>query len=523
MPETAEPDLDQHDLDHSAPVEKLSAAEERFERLRRTLGFVLAPAAFVFVWVYPFALERPAHRMAAIVAAVIVLWVCETLPMAVTAALGPVLAILFQIAPARQVLAPFADPVIFLFIGGFMLAEAMFVHGLDRRVAYTALSSRLVGTSAARALIVYGAVTTVISMWISNVATTAMMFPIGLAIVSHLTGHRAGRAEVAVAPAAVRRFALAMMLITAFGASVGGMATPVGTPPNLIGIGLIERVGGRHIGFFEWTAIGLPCTILLFGFIAALFAWTSARGLSLSSGGQAAVRQELAKLGRITAGERNVLIAFGLTVTFWVAPGIFAIAGQGDSAFAKLLERSVPEAVAAMLGATLLFVLPVSWPKRRFTLTWDQASHIEWGIILLYGGGLAIGELAFTTGLARAFGEAITSWSPAPSSFTLTALFTAVAVVLSETTSNTASANMIVPVVIAVSQAAGVDPLAPAIATTLGASLGFMMPISTPPNAIVYGSGLVPLTAMMRYGVLLDLVGYVVIVTAVTLLVPVLF
>jgi sodium-dependent dicarboxylate transporter 2/3/5 len=212
-----------------------------------------------------------------------------------------------------------------------------------------------------------------------------------------------------------------------------------------------------------------------------------------------------------------------LTVLLWVAPGVLAAAGRSDSSLATLLQASVPESVAAMLGATLLFVLPVNWAQRRFTLTWDQAIRIEWGIILLYGGGLAIGELAFSTGLARAFGEAVTSWSPAPTSLTLTALFTAVAILLSETTSNTASANMIVPVVLAVSQAAGVDPLAPAIATTLGASMGFMMPISTPPNAIVYGSGLVPLTAMMRYGILLDLAGYLVIVTLVTALVPILF
>src|SRR5262245_58251850 len=136
-------------LEREAPSEQLSDAEERFEHIRRTLGFFLAPAAFALVWIWPLALPQPAHRMAAIVAAVVVLWICETLPMAVTAALGPVLAIVLQIAPARQVLAPFADPVIFLFIGGFMLAEAMFVHGLDRRVAYTALGSRLVGTSAA--------------------------------------------------------------------------------------------------------------------------------------------------------------------------------------------------------------------------------------------------------------------------------------------------------------------------------------------------------------------------------------
>jgi sodium-dependent dicarboxylate transporter 2/3/5 len=512
------------------PVERLSDVEVRLERGRRTAGFVLAPLVFVTLLVAPLGVDAPAHRLAAILAAVIVLWVCESLPLAITAILGPILAVVLQVAPARQVFAAFADPVVFVFIGGFMLAEAMFVHRLDRRIAFAALASRFVGSSAARALVVYGAVTTFLSAWISNVATTAMMYPIGLAIAAHVVGS-GDRDDVAPAagggppasPPSARRFALGMMLITSFGASVGGLATPVGTPPNLIGIGLIERVGGRRITFLEWTALGLPAALILFAAVAALFVWTCGRGLQLSSGGRAVVAAELQRLGRLTRGERNVLIAFGVTVLLWVAPGLVAATGQGESAFARGLQASVPESVAAMLGATLLFLLPINWTTRQFTLTWDQAARIEWGIVLLYGGGLALGDLAFTTGLARAMGEGLTSWTPAPTTFALTVLFTAVAIVLSETTSNTASANMIVPVAIAVAKASGVDPLAPALAATLGASMGFMMPISTPPNAIIYGSGHVPLTAMMRYGIVLDLAGFVVIVALVTWLVPIVF
>jgi sodium-dependent dicarboxylate transporter 2/3/5 len=170
-----------------------------------------------------------------------------------------------------------------------------------------------------------------------------------------------------------------------------------------------------------------------------------------------------------------------------------------------------------MIGALLLFVLPVSWRARRFTLTWEQAVQIDWGIILLFGGGLAMGELAFSSGLADAMGRGITTWLPAHTTFSLTVLFTAVAIVMSEAASNTASANMIVPVAIAVTQAAGLDPLQPALGATLGASMGFMMPISTPPNAIVYSSGHIPITSMMRHGIVLDVAGFFVIVTLVTL------
>jgi solute carrier family 13 (sodium-dependent dicarboxylate transporter), member 2/3/5 len=313
-----------------------------------------------------------------------------------------------------------------------------------------------------------------------------------------------------------------LMLLTSFGASVGGMATPVGTPPNLIGIGMLERIAHVRISFFQWMALGVPIVVLLFGFLVVLFSST-ARGLRVGEGSGDLVREELRRLGPLSPAERNVLVAFAITVALWVAPGLFTIGGWDETAFARAYAKAMPEGIAAMVGAMLLFVLPVDWRARRFTITWDQAVRIDWGIVLLYGGGLAIGGLAFSTGLADALGRGITAWLPSHSSFVLTALFTATAIVLSEATSNTASANMIVPVAIAVAQAAGVRPVEPALGATLGASMGFMMPISTAPNAIVYSSGFIPITAMMRYGIALDVVAFVLIVAAVTLAGPVLF
>jgi sodium-dependent dicarboxylate transporter 2/3/5 len=200
----------------------------------------------------------------------------------------------------------------------------------------------------------------------------------------------------------------------------------------------------------------------------------------------------------------------------WLLPGVLTIVGLGGTAFARRYAVVVPESVAAVVGAVLLFVLPVSWRARRFTLTWEEAVRIDWGIILLFGGGLAMGELAFSTGLADAMGRGVASWLPSQSTVALTVLFTATAIVMSEAASNTASANMIVPVAIAVAQAAGVNPLQPALGATLGASMGFMMPISTPPNAIVYSSGYVPIGAMIRHGIALDIAGFVVIVALVS-------
>jgi sodium-dependent dicarboxylate transporter 2/3/5 len=211
-------------------------------------------------------------------------------------------------------------------------------------------------------------------------------------------------------------------------------------------------------------------------------------------------------------------MAFGLTVILRILPGIVAIAaGEGSAAY-RSLTRSAPEGVAALLGAMLLFILP---GNKGPAITWQDAVQIDWGVVLLYGGGFALGVLSFQTGLAEAMGRGLTGLLPLEGSLGLLVASVIVAVVLSETTSNTASANMVVPVVISVAHAAGLDPFEPALGATMAASLGFMLPVSTPCNAIVYGSGLIPLGQMMRHGLALDLVGIVVIVTLVHLLAPI--
>jgi sodium-dependent dicarboxylate transporter 2/3/5 len=495
-------------------VETYSPAEERFNARRRSVGLIVGPLALLGLLAAPLPVPDDAHRLAAILAMVIVFWVTEALPLPVTALMGPSLAVVLGVAPVRVTLAAFADPVVFVFMGGFMLAEAMFVHGVDRRIAYTGLSWRLVGSGPGRLLVVYGGITATLSMWMSNTATTAMMYPIGLSIAAHLA--RTGGAGA-------RQFALAAMLMTSFSASIGGMGTPVGSPPNLIGIGMLDQFAGVHISFFQWMAIGVPAALAMFGFLAVFFYLTGVRGVTISESSTDIIREELKKLGPVSRGQRNVLIAFGTTVVLWVFPGLLALAGLGQTAFGLAFSRAIPESIAALIGAFMLFLLPVDWRAGRFTLTWNEALNIDWGIILLYGGGLALGQLAFTTGLAEAMGKGITAWLPAPGTVSLTIAFTAMAILLSEATSNTAAANMIVPISIAVALSADVRPIEPALGATLGASMGFMMPVSTPPNAIIYSSGYVPITAMMRYGLALDVMGFLVISTLVLGLCPLIF
>jgi sodium-dependent dicarboxylate transporter 2/3/5 len=500
------------------PADAYTAAEERFNRRRRALGLVLGPVLFVALLAAPMMQATPApHRLAAILALVVVFWITEALPVPVTALLGPTLAVVLRVAPAKQALAPFGDPIIFLFIGSFILAQAMYTHGLDRRIAYTALASRWVGSSAGRIMVTYGAVSLALSMWISNTATAAMLLPIGVSIIAHI-----GR-NPAIDPRAFRRFSLALMLITAFGASIGGIATPIGTPPNLIGLGMLRSLAHTDISFFRWMGLGLPLSLAIFAVMATGFWAVGARRIVLADDSTELVREGLKALGRTTRGERNVLLAFGVTVTLWILPGLLAIAGVGGSAFARGYHAAVPEAIAALTGAILLFLLPVDWRERRFTITWDQAVRIDWGTILLFGGGLSLGTLAFSTGLAESMGRGITAWLPSHTPLAFTMLFTALGILMSETTSNTAAASMIVPIVIAVCEAAGVRPVEPALGATLGASMAFMLPVSTPPNAIVYSSGHVPITAMISHGVWLDVVAFVLIVVSVSILGPVLF
>jgi len=494
--------------------EATSAAEAHFEALRQRAGFVLAPVVFLAMWWGPWDLPLPAHRLAAVLATVVVLWLTEAIPMAMTAFLGIAAAVALGVAPATEAFAPFADPLVFLFIGTFILAQAIYFHGLDRRFAFTILGLPAVGEHPGRILAAYAGVACCISMWISNTATTAMMFPIGISLLSFLESDPERRRMLPW-------FGTALLLSNSFASSIGGLATPVGTPPNLIGLGFMRRELGVEIPFFSWMMIGLPVALALTAFVIADLGRSAMRGATPLRGLATLVARERQGLGPWTRGQRNTLIAFSTTVFLWVLPGVVALVLGQDHPLYRQLVTSLPESVVALVGAGLLFVLPVDLHKHEFTLPWSEAVKIDWWIVFLYGGGIALGTLTFKTGLAQHMGDGLTTLLGVRSEFALLALSTALATVLSETTSNTASANMVVPVVIAFARSAGIDPILPAVGATIGASLGFMLPVSTPCNAIVYGSGRIPLTRMLRHGIVLDIAGVIIIIAVVSLLGPV--
>lgn len=517
-------------LPDGEPVGSLSPAEAAFERGRQLAGVVLAPAAFAIAWLTTGDLGPEGQALSAVLAAVVALWICETLPLPVTALVGAMLCVVLGVAPARQVFGYFADPIVFLFIGSFMLARAMSVHGVDRRIALSFLSVHWISDRPARLLAGLGLVTAALSMWVSNTATTAMMLPIALGLLGAL--HQA-RAAGGAAGGRGSPFATGLMLMVAYAASIGGIGTPVGSPPNLIGIGLIRNSTGIEISFFTWMALAVPIlgvmAIVLFALLHRLHpaaprasAGASRADAELGAEMRTHVERERARLGPWTRGQINTLIAFGVAVTLWVLPGVLAALGQEESAAGEWLRTRMPEALVALFAAVLLFVLPVRLRTGEFTLTWSDAVRIDWGTILLFGGGLALGSLMFETGVAQAVGEGLAGQLGASSLWRLTFAAIAIGIVLSETTSNTAAANMVIPVVIAIAQAADLNPVPPALGACLGASFGFMLPVSTPPNAIVYGSGLVPIPKMMRAGILFDLLGLFVIWIGLRIMCPLL-
>lgn len=477
--------------------------EDRSTVRPRVVAGVAAAALLVALLPVP-GLEPRAHGTLTLLVAAAGLWITEAVPIAWTALLIPVLAVLLGIADTKTAFAGFGDPILFLFFGTFLLTTAAFDHGLQARLTHAVLDRESMRRDPTKLLWAVAILGVAISMWVNNTATTALLLPLALTAVG-----RAGP-----------RMVTGILLMTAYAPSLGGIATPVGTAPNLIGLRLLSNATGQSISFAHWTMNFMPLALLFTALSALWFRTLSRRehrhvvappiAAPLRAPGAAGT-------GPWSLAERTLVPLYGLVILFWILPGILQATQLREAAWLKGWSSRLPETCVPLLGGLALFLLPAqaravrAAGKTARILDAGVLARIDWSTLLLFGGGLSLGGLMFETGLARALGDAIFSVIPVQGTLGIVFASTLMAVLVSEVTSNTASAGLVVPIVLALAQAAGVDPVKPAAAATVACSFGFMLPVSTPPNALVYATGHVRIRDMVRFGVFLDLAGIVLI------------
>jgi len=473
---------------------------------RGQIGLVLGLAAFALTFALPVpeGMTSPAWRTAGLGLLMAVWWISEALPIPVTALLPLVLLPVLGVRSIDEAAAPYANPVIFLFMGGFLIAAALERCGLHMRMALTIL--RFGGTRPPQLVGTFMVATAFLSLWVSNTATVAMMLPLAVSILALV-----GRSRTPGTAGDVN-FPVALMLGLAYAATIGGLGTLIGTPPNALLAGFMSETYGVEIGFVQWMFLGVPLAVVAlpvtwFLLVRVVFRVSNQPIV----GGRQIIRQELAALGRPSRAEWTVGSVTALTALAWL------VRPQLDDVVPGLSDTGI-----AIAGATLMFLIPVSWKRFESALDWTAAERLPWGVLVLFGGGLSLAGAIEATGLAEWIGASL-SWVGGWPLLPVTLVVTTVVVFLTELTSNTATTAAFLPVVGSLATAIGVEPLMLAVPAALAASCAFMLPVATPPNAIVYGTGHVTIPQMVRAGLVLNVV-FVVLVTAfVIVLSPIVF
>jgi len=486
---------------------KKSAEEGKKAGLRPRAGLFLGPVLFLAVSVLPGPEDlEPAARMVLAVAFwMAAWWITEAVPIAATSLLPIVLFPLTGVMSTQEATYPYANHLVFLFMRGFMIALAMERWDLHRRIALLVIRS--LGDSPAKIILGFMVSTAVLSMWISNTATAMMMTPIGLAVIyqaGNMMGMGGGVREQV--KGGKFQFGTALMLGIAYSASIGGIATIIGTPPNAVFAGILEEMYGVQIGFATWMLYGVPLAAL-FLIITWVYLSRIAFRFEFSHipGGMEVINEELRKLGPVRRQELQVLAVFLLTGFLWVVRG-FAL----QDFFPLVSDASI-----AIFGAMLLFVIPVSFREGKYLLDWEHARRIPWGILLLFGGGISLAEGFKVSGLAHWLAGQLSGLEGA-SLLLIVFSIVVLAIFLTEMTSNTATATMLMPIMAALAVAVGIHPYATMISAAVACSCAFMLPVATPPNAIVFGSGYISIPTMARTGMVLNVTG-IILVTLVTI------
>lgn len=474
----------------------------------RKIGLFLGPLLFVILLSLPTPsiFSPEAWRVIAMAALMLSWWITEAVPLAVTA-LVPMIALpLLGVKGMREAAAPYASPIVFLFMGGFMIALAMERWNLHRRIALSIV--QITGTNANGIVLGFLLATAAMSMWISNTATTVMMLPIALSVIDLLAKNRAQYPIKGI-----KNFSLSIMLCIAYGANIGGTATIIGTPPNVVFAGFIQETYGYEVGFLEWMLVGLPfCMILLFATYWMVIRFMFPNRLGTFEGASEIIKLELEKLGKITKEEKRVLAVFITTALLW----IFRSPINGVLEVIPLTDP-----IIAMLAAISLFLIPIDFKKEQFLLEWSDTEKLPWGILLLFGGGLSLAAALFDTGIIDLIGKQFEGANLVP--FFIVLGLAMVSLFLTEVMSNVALVTIFLPVVSGIAAGLGIAPMEVCIPVTLASSCAFMLPMSTPPNAIVFASGYLNVSDMVRVGIILNIITILVVATLISQIIPLVF
>lgn len=457
--------------------------------VRETLGFVLGPLAFLVLLLLPppSGLSVAAWRAAGVGLLMAIWWITEAIPIYATALLPIVLFPLTGVATIGATTAPYANPVIYLFMGGFIIAAGLERSGLHRRMAITII--RIAGTRPANLVGGFMVATAFISLWVSNTATVVMTLPMATSVI-HAVEQEAGddaRGREA--------FPTCLLLGVAYAASIGGVGTLIGTPPTALLKGFMAETYDYDIGFVEWMAVGIPLVIV--GIPVAWLLLTRVLhpvGRTELAGGREVFERQAANLGPLTWAEKAVAIVAALAAVAWITQPLLA----------RVLP-SLTDTGIAMTAGLLLFLIPVDWKRREFVLSWRDAEKMPWSVLVLFGGGLTIAAAIQSTGLDQAIGGALSGLGDWPLPL-VTLLLSVLVIMLGELASNTAMAATFLPVAASVSIGMGEHPLLLAIPTALAAGFNFMLPAGTPPNAIIFGTGRISIPTMARAGFLLNMI-----------------
>ena len=469
---------------------------------KKKIGLVLGPLLFALVMLFfnPENLNPDAKSILASTIWIAVWWITECVPISVTALLPIILFPLTGGLDIKSTTASYGHNLVFLFVGGFIIALAIEKWNLHKRVALNII--KFTGTKKSRIILGFMIATAILSMFISNTATTIMILPVGLAIISKVSESNNSSENI--------NFGKSLMIAIAYSASIGGMATLIGTPPNMIFAGVVKESYGIEIGMLEWSKFGLPVSLFLL-----IICWLYLTRIAFSfedknqTSGKQEINSQLKKLGKFSNEELKVSVIFGLTAIGWI--------------FRKQLVKIIPfldDTIIAITFAIVLFIIPDK--KNKPLLNWEDTVKLPWGIILLFGGGMAIASAFGKSGLALWIANLLSTMEGV-SLFLLILIIVASINLLTELTSNMATTAMLLPVLITMALAINVHPYFLLISATLAASCAFMLPVATPPNAIVFGSGLLKIEDMFKKGIWMNLFSIIIISLIVYYILPYVF